>query len=243
MRHAVISDVHSNLEALKAVLSDIDRRGIKDILFLGDAVGYGPDPDECAKILFDRCTSLVIGNHDMAACGMMDAFMFNPRARFAIDWTASVLSDESRSALAALPLSVESDEAPGILMVHSNPAEPDKWLYLCIPLDGLSYISSMTRPVCLLGHSHVPFALEMTAGGEALEHTGPNMLIMEGSRYIINAGSVGQPRDRDPRACYVVLDDGLVEFVRVEYPIAETQQKMLKADLPRFLIERLAHGV
>ncbi len=241
MRYAVISDVHGNLEALKAVLKDIKKKKIPDILFLGDAVGYGPDPDECVEVLNSECKILLAGNHDGAVLGLTDIEYFNPYARAAVLWTRETMKKENASILKGLPISKEIEDKK-IFIVHSTPKEPKQWHYLLTLWDAEINFHYFGNKICLLGHSHQPFIIERLPSGEMLTYRG-EAKIGETERYIINAGSVGQPRDGDPRACYAVIDDGSVKLQRVEYDIEKTQDKMRMYGLPLPLIERLERGV
>jgi predicted phosphodiesterase len=240
MRLAFISDVHSNLEALQAVLSDIEKRNVSDIHFLGDAVGYGPNPNECIQTLGGTCSELLAGNHDWAVLGLTDIAYFNLYARAAVIWTDEVLSPENRKALEDFSL-IRNLEGLGLLLVHSSPVEPGDWNYLFTPSDAALAFYHFSQRICLVGHSHVPFIVEKPASGDVISH-GDSVDFSEGSRYIINVGSVGQPRDGDPRAAYAVLDEKGVRIYRVEYPVHETQEKMTAAKLPDSLVSRLSYG-
>lgn len=240
MHYAVISDVHSNLEALEAVLKDIKKRRIGEIIFLGDAVGYGPNPNECIEILKDNCKFFLAGNHDWASIGLTDIEYFNEYARMSILWTRSVLKEENRKVLEKFNLTMEIKKE-NIFLVHSTPKETDAWNYLLTLWDAEVNFHCFSQRICILGHSHRPFVIERLPSGEMVTYRNKSRL-GKSERYIINAGSLGQPRDRDPRACYAVLSDDGVEFVRVEYNIEETQRKMRNAGLPSHLIERLASG-
>lgn len=240
MRYAVISDVHSNLDALEAVLGDIDRRKIRDIIFLGDAVGYGPEPNECIELLAAQCRTLLAGNHDWGALGLTDICCFNDYARHAIEWTAGMLTDGSRTTLATFLLSAERKDEDA-LFVHATPREPGEWHYLLTLHDAEVNFDFFGNTFCFLGHSHQPFIVERISSGE-LVASKDEVRLNKGSRYIINAGSVGQPRDGDPRACYAVFDNDHVEIVRIPYNIETVQDKMRHEHLPHHLIERLSLG-
>lgn len=240
MRYAILSDVHANLEALEAVLSDLRLRNIDKILFLGDAVGYGPNPNECVEILKDCSAVMLAGNHDHAVVGLTSIEYFNDYASFGVEWTQSVLTPENFEFLKSLkPSSVlESDD---IFIVHSTPKEPEEWHYLLSLWDADVNFRYFQQKVCFLGHSHRSAIIEQPESGEMVTYKQGTDL-KAGNRYIVNAGSVGQPRDGDPRACYAIITDGKVEFIRVKYDIEKTQEKMRNAGLPAPLIERLAKG-
>ena len=240
MQCAVISDVHANMEALEAVLRDIGQRNIKDIIFLGDAVGYGPNPNECIDLLGSRCEILLAGNHDWGTVGLTDITYFNIYARHAIEWTMGIITDKSRKLLKSLPLRKELKDSD-ILFVHSTPKEPEEWHYLLTLRDAETNFHYFNNAFCFIGHSHEPFVVEKARSGELASYKG-SVYIETGRRYIINAGSVGQPRDGDPRACYAIIDDEKIDIIRVPYDIVSVQNKMRKEHLPDLLIERLAAG-
>jgi predicted phosphodiesterase len=240
MRFAVISDVHANLEALDRVLEETGREGIETILFLGDIVGYGPDPNKCLELIKERAEINIAGNHDRAAVDLADSRFFNPYAKAAIKWTHEVLIDENRRYISSLPLIQEVHN--DILLVHATPREPEKWHYLMTTVDALLNFEFFRNKICFIGHSHVPVIIELTAAGKIVYHS-EQVDIREGSRYLVNAGSVGQPRDRNPDAAYAVLHDNTIEIKRVSYDIVSTKKKMRDTGLPRFLIERLSRGI
>jgi len=239
-RYAVISDVHSNAEALRSVLRDINKRQVHDIFFLGDAVGYGPEPNESVELLKSECKTIIAGNHDWGVLGLTETGSFNKYARIALAWSRGVLTSDNNEILRTAPLKSEIS-GMGITLVHATPCEPAQWHYLLTLSDAEINFKYMHTDICFIGHSHRPFIIEMLPSGE-LRTDKQEMLKTAGSRYIINAGSIGQPRDRDPRACYAIVDEGRIELVRVAYDIQSTQKKMAEAGLPHMLIERLSYG-
>lgn len=240
MRYAVLSDVHSNLEAFKVVLTDVEQKRIEDIVFLGDAVGYGPDPNECIELLVERCKTLLAGNHDWGVLGLTDITYFNEYARYAIEWTRSMLAEKNSNILRSFPVKEESRN-DDILFVHSTPREPEEWHYLLTLWDAEINFRYFDNKFCFLGHSHYPFIIEKLPSEELITYK-ETARIKKSARYIINAGSVGQPRDGDPRACYAIIGDEKVEIVRIPYDIGSVQKKMRREHLPSFLIERLLVG-
>lgn len=240
MHLAILSDVHANLDALDAVLQDVDIKKIRDILFLGDAVGYGPDPNECVELIKERCNVIVAGNHDWGVIGRTDITYFNEYARTAIEWTVEVLTEENLRILKSFPIQ-EKMEKEDMLLVHSTPKEPEEWHYLLSLWDAEINFDYFHSKYCFLGHSHFPFIIEKLPSGELLTYK-EKASKGQAERYIMNVGSVGQPRDGDPRASYAVVDDEKMEIVRVSYNIGAVQKKMRKAGLPSLLIERLAAG-
>jgi predicted phosphodiesterase len=240
-RYAVISDVHANAEALKSVLRDIRNKRINDIFFLGDAVGYGPEPNESVGLLKSECNTIIAGNHDWGVLGLTDTGDFNEYARTALVWTRGALTADNREILGTAPLKAELMEKD-ITLVHATPFEPEKWHYLLTLSDAEINFEYLHTGICFIGHSHRPFIIEISLSGK-LKTNKREMHKAEGCRYIVNAGSVGQPRDGDPRACYAIVDEGRIELPRAEYDIRSTQKRMEKAALPRPLIERLSYGL
>jgi diadenosine tetraphosphatase ApaH/serine/threonine PP2A family protein phosphatase len=243
VRYAVLSDVHGNLEALEAVLADVDRQRPDAVVCLGDTVGYGPDPNECASRIQALGGPVLAGNHDLAAAGALDVSDFTPMARLAIEWTIGVVSSETRRWLASLPARLET---PHFLGVHGSPRDPIEEYILDLPTS-LAIFSEHPFSLCLVGHSHVPGAFVLEADGtlSARElQIGEATPLVATSRYIINVGSVGQPRDGDPRAAYVLLDAeaATVTLRRLPYTILATQEKMTTRGLPVPLAQRLALG-
>jgi predicted phosphodiesterase len=238
----VFSDVHGNVEALDAVLDRLDKEGVDKMYCLGDLVGYGPEPDECVKRVLSIASRTVLGNHDEAAAFSLTAEDFNSMARTAITWTQSVLSTESKKKLAALPPKVHED---GILLVHASPQNPEEWTYIFYLGDAIQAFKAMDEPLCLTGHSHVPMAFVRDKDGNVF--TGPSdlLLLESGKTYIVNPGSVGQPRDGDPRSSCGVFDtaEGSFTWLRVPYPVTSVQRKMEARKLPRSLIDRLSLGL
>ena len=243
MRCLLISDVHGNLAALEAVILDA---GQFDMIWcLGDMVGYGPNPNECLALLRKYPHICLAGNHDWAVLGKLDMRGFNTDARSADLWTRSVLDDEALAYLDALePQRVEQD----FTLVHGSPRQP-VWEYILDPLTAeLNFPIFRTR-VCLVGHTHVPTSFYMpdTNDDHLCEPRAPRYhqpVSLTSGRWIVNPGSVGQPRDGNPRSAYAILDSEArtLEHRRVEYPIETTQRRMRDVKLPYRLIERLAMG-
>jgi predicted phosphodiesterase len=239
--YAVVSDVHANARALRAVLEDIKKRGICDIYFIGDAVGYGPDPNTAVELLGSECEIMLAGNHDWGAGGLVSTESFNENARIALAWTRGALRDSSLEILRTSPLKAEP-AGKGITLVHATPFEPEQWHYLLRLSDAEINFRYMQTDICFVGHSHKPFIIVMSPSGELRMHK-QEVKKLTGCRYIVNTGSVGQPRDGDPRACYAIVEDDVIGLARVEYDIRGTQKKMEELHLPRPLIERLSLGL
>ncbi|MSR81883.1 MAG: metallophosphoesterase [Candidatus Latescibacteria bacterium] len=237
MRLAVLSDIHANLEALEAVRRAGQERGVERWVCLGDIVGYGADPQACLEQVRQGMAFCVMGNHDQAVAGLGDLEYFNPWARQAVEWTAAQLRPEQRQYLAGLPLSATEGDT---LYVHAHPANPGGWGYVLNAPEACTALEATSARLCFIGHSHQPLAC--TAGG--LLSTEDVIGLRPGERYLVNAGSVGQPRDGNWRACFLVWDQGdnTLEFVRSDYDLQKAQAKILSAGLPPFLAQRLAQG-
>jgi diadenosine tetraphosphatase ApaH/serine/threonine PP2A family protein phosphatase len=241
VKTGVVSDVHSNIEALQAVLARLRDIGVEQVLCCGDIVGYGPDPRACIAAVRELVGPVVAGNHDWGVLGRTPATSFNFTARAAIRWTATEARGEDRAYLASLPLTLSH---PPFFLVHCAPSDPEGWGYVLSPTEAEAELAACDEPVCLLGHSHQPLVVEKEPGEPARILVGERFTIRPGARYLINAGSVGQPRDGDPRASCLVVDSETDEagFERVEYDIPAVQRKIVSAGLPSFLAERLATG-
>lgn len=222
---ALISDIHANLEALDRVLKDIKDRKIKKVICLGDLVGYGANPNECVERVSEVADIVIAGNHDWAVLGKTDYSNFNPVARAAVEWTKKNTKPQNIEFLNRLGLTA-SLKGPSLFFVHSTPRMPKEWNYLFDLIEFEYQFNYFTERGCFIGHSHEPACVRLENG--TVEALSLNPLKMEkDSRYIINVGSVGQPRDLDPRAAYAVVDAKAqaVELIRLAYDIAATQKK------------------
>ncbi len=237
MRVGIVSDIHGNWEALSAVSSALEKERVEEVWCLGDIVGYGPDPQECIKWVKQNCRLTVCGNHDKAVCREEEATFFNHIARKAIMWTCEQLSEEEIRFLDSLPYTISLGE---ILLVHSSPESPRSWGYILNEWDAERAFENCEERLIFVGHTHRPQAYEYRAG-EALRSEFP-VTIKLNIRYLINPGSVGQPRDRDPRASFGILEDETFRLLRVEYDIEKTQAKMYERGLPEHLAKRLEIG-
>lgn len=241
MRILVLSDVHANLAAFEAVLADSAGKWDK-IWFLGDLVGYGPNPNECVELLRQYEHTALSGNHDWAALDKLDISGFNDEARKAVLWTRNTLTEESTAFLDALPAKLLQDQ---FTMAHASPRHP-VWEYILDYETAAENFQHFTTPYCLVGHTHIPILIAEDKDDEllVLTPTYRETIYLEETRTIINPGSVGQPRDSDPRASYALLniEDLTWEFHRVEYPIEETQAQIREHGLPDALAARLAYG-
>lgn len=242
MRYAILSDVHANLDALEAVLADVDAAGAEGLICLGDFVGYGPEPNECVERLRDRLSVALAGNHDLAALDRLDARHFNLFARLAVEWTRQRLEEPVRRYLEALSPQQEHD---GLWFVHGSPRDPVEEYILDLETADDNFREAGFE-ICFFGHTHYP--VWFTHDGERTRMRalvpGEPARLGPGTRHLVNVGSVGQPRDGDPRAAYCLFDSNarVLELRRLPYPIESVQGKMQERGLPRPLWERLAEG-
>jgi len=242
LRYAFIADIHGNLDALLAVLADLDGQQIDEIACLGDIVGYAADPARCIAVVRERARHVVAGNHDYAAAGRISCEEFNEFARSAIMWTRRQLSDEEKEWLGQLLLVMHLD---AFSIVHSSLWRPEDFNYIESGQDAAECFREMQKPLCFVGHSHVPVVFFDTSASVMplyrLDLSSP--VLVEG-RMIVNVGSVGQPRDEDPRAAYGIYDSdaNTVLIRRVTYDIEAAADKVRAAGLPELLAFRLRLG-
>ncbi|MFN0158328.1 MAG: metallophosphoesterase family protein [Bacteroidota bacterium] len=240
MRFAIISDIHSNLPALEAVLVKITELGVDSVLCLGDTIGYGPFPNECVDLVRKNCVLSVKGNHDSGVLGETSIDDFNQFGQDAIRWTDKNLLDDYRSYIAKAPLIAVYE---GLTIVHSSPDTPGDWKYVMTMHHARESFKAFSTDICFIGHTHVPVVI-----GEDSTINSFHPPRREGnpiSRFLINVGSVGQPRDGNPHAAFGVLDtiDWSYTLVRTEYDIKKTASAITSAGLPKALAQRLFQGV
>lgn len=245
MKALIASDIHSNLEALDAVIADAESAGgFNQLWSLGDLVGYGPNPSEVIDALRERDHLAVVGNHDLAAVGDIGLEWFNPIAADANAWTASVLDDDRKGFIRAQPRVLEVDDHE-FTLVHGSLRDPI-WEYVTTSSAVRACLSRCETHRCLVGHTHIPITCRMDAAGEisVIPPRPDDPLPLRQDRLLINPGSVGQPRDGDPRASYAIYDSAAqtLTYRRAEYDIEKTQRKILSLGLPPFLSDRLARG-
>jgi diadenosine tetraphosphatase ApaH/serine/threonine PP2A family protein phosphatase len=240
MRYLLISDIHSNLEALEASLAAAERLEPYQLMCLGDVMGYGADPAACLDLVGDQANLILAGNHDLAVAGVISYEGFNPIARQSIDWTHNVLSPEDRELLSNLPLQyVDGDYC----FTHASPIDPMKFAYIRALEDVAEVFNHIGQKFCFVGHTHLPVLVRMNEKTGKIEVVRETKVYVEDHyRYFVNVGSLGQPRDNNPDACMVLLDEdvGSIEFLRVPYDIAASQEKILSEGLPSYLAERLS---
>lgn len=239
MRYAVLADIHSNLEALDVVLADAKDQKCTHYSCVGDVVGYGANPKECLDIVRDMNMPCVKGNHDEYCSSNEELEGFNPHAAQAVGWTRNQLSDDDRQWLKDLKY---VRLVASFSMVHATLDGPQRWGYVFDKLAAAASFTYQNTSVCFFGHTHVPVAFirdTFVRGG-----TYSKFKVEPGKKYFVNVGAVGQPRDGNPKAAYVVYDlnEGTIEIRRLDYDIAKAQKKILAAGLPPRLAERLAFG-
>jgi len=241
---AIISDIHGNVEALESVLQDIAGAGCAKTYCLGDVVGYGPTPNEACARVRELGIETIQGNHDEAV-GLdipLQEALLSPLAYKSLLWTRKVLAPDHRRWLNQLPRSIRIPELNACLF-HASPKRPERWEYITSRYQAWDVLEDQNETLCFIGHTHQPYVWVLTAGGVEEEKPG-TIAINPDNRYLINVGSVGQPRDHDPRCSYVIVDgySGKVLFRRVDYPVSVTQQRIREQQLTDRLAERLALG-
>lgn len=247
MRYLILSDIHSNLEALQKCL-EVAQGRYEEVLCLGDLVGYGPDPNPAVEAVEKTAPVIIRGNHDKACCGIIGGEDFNPYARMATLWTREQLTARNLALLRNLPSGPV--DVNGFQLMHGSPRDEDE--YLAGPEEAMAALQSIRSQVALFGHTHLQGGFQLNADGvfQIIRFYGQRdgciftLQLEEGTRYLINPGSVGQPRDRDWRAAFAIFDSDRrrVEYYRTSYDLPRTQEKMRRAGLPEPLITRLEFG-
>lgn len=241
MKIIVYSDIHSNLEALLAVEEAIKKEGEVKKIFIGDVVGYGANPNECVEKVANSASYALAGNHDHAVLELTDTSSFNPYAKAAIAWTKNAITPSSRKFLESMKLKRFSED---LCFVHATPHQPEKWNYILTLQSARTNFDYFDAPICFIGHSHVPIIITQNSNRECSIHNGLSLKIEENHKYIVNIGSVGQPRDGNPQASFAIYDseEKTVHIKRVSYDISTAQQKIIDAGIPKYLADRLQYG-
>jgi diadenosine tetraphosphatase ApaH/serine/threonine PP2A family protein phosphatase len=240
MRYAILGDIHGNSEALQAVLKLIKKQNIDTLLCIGDIVGYGADPGECVKLIRREKIISVAGNHDYAAAGLNDTDNFNSYAAAAVAWTKEKLSKTHLAFLAKLPLTKTIEN---FMLVHAGPKSPHTWGYIRDEQSAQINIKALKQNLCFIGHSHIPITIY--GNNKECEYFFKTEFVLDSThKYIINVGSVGQPRDNNPKACFAIYDTKVnsVRIIRIPYDIELTKKKILENGLPPTLAHRLSKG-
>jgi predicted phosphodiesterase len=238
MKTGIISDIHGNLHALQAVAEELEREKVDEIWCLGDVVGYGAFPNECLQWAMENCKHFILGNHELALLNLIDLSMLNDYAARTIIRTKEVLKTELLDLLITKGVQTLISQ---FQLVHDTPESPGSMKYILTLEDAYYSLIRQVRPVCFFGHTHIPVAYK-------LESASPNrvrasVIKLEKGRYLINPGSVGQPKDKNPDAAFIILDEKTVCFRRVKYNVKSAAKAILKAGLPEFLAARLLLGV
>ncbi|MFA6034382.1 MAG: metallophosphoesterase family protein [Myxococcota bacterium] len=243
MKLCIISDIHGNVDALRRVCSGIDAENPDKVVCLGDVVGYGANPNECCDIVKSIAEVTVMGNHDATVCGRMSGDYYYDAVNDVLRWTSGQLTDSNMEWLSGLPFTARLD---GMLLSHGSPAAPDEFDYIFTPEQAQYAFESSAGlpPLMFLGHSHL-CKVFMSLEGDVLELLSASMMLRDAAKYIISVGSVGQPRDYDPRACFAVLDTGAksFRFERLEYDFKAAGTRIEEAGLPIEFASRLHLGV
>jgi predicted phosphodiesterase len=242
LRYALFGDIHGNLEALEVVMAQFEREGVDEYICLGDIVGYGANPKECLEIVQSKCSSgrVVAGNHDHAICGKLNIDFFNSYARQAVLWTREQLSRDDIAYLHALDLVQRVDDS--LTVVHGTLNFPEMFDYITTSYDAHLTLELLETPVCFLGHSHVPVTFFQ---GPTVTFSMDAEIEIRGDRKtLVNIGSVGQPRDENPKAAYAIYDTDQqkVWVKRIDYDVDKAGRKIMAAGLPEILAERLKYG-
>jgi len=239
MKYAILGDIHANLEALDRVLEDAEEQNVTDYVCMGDLVGYNANPVECLEKIRALNCPVVRGNHDHYCSHDLDLSGFHPMAADVVDWTRKQLTQEQQDYLYNLPYRLQVET---FTIVHATLDAPENWGYVFDKFDAEASINYQTTNMCFYGHTHVPIAFEK--GDEIRSGLYSKIKIQLGKKYFINVGSVGQPRDGDPRAAYVIFDmlNNKIELRRLDYDIKKAQEKVLAAGLPSRVASRLAVG-
>lgn len=241
MKYGIFADIHSNLEAFETVLEALRLEGVQRYLCVGDIVGYGANPAECIQRIKELDSIAVCGNHDWASVGLLDASYFNPVASQAVAWTEKHLLAKDRKFLRALKLIYHGET---FTLVHGTLNDAGEFHYIYDAYTARNTLKLMPASICFVGHSHIPLIISKKQDNKISYLLEPKIEISPGVVYVVNVGSVGQPRDGDPRASFCTYDSDkkIVEMKRVSYDLKKAQSKIIKTGLPQGLAWRLAEG-
>jgi predicted phosphodiesterase len=241
MKFIILSDIHSNWEAITEFSKIIKEINVDEILCGGDIVGYGADPSLSIDYVQREKYQVVLGNHDAAVIDMVDTKYFNEYAKLAIEWTKKNINESQMNFLKNLPISIEKEN---FILFHSSPYRPAEWNYIITYGDAKRAMDSFNKQICFVGHSHQPIIIVSDEKNNIRAYFESEVIIERNKKYIINVGSIGQPRDGNPKGCFVIYDEEkkLIKFCRFSYNIFLAQEKIIKAGLPHFLGTRLFFG-
>lgn len=241
MRYAIFADIHSNLEAMEAVENALKKEKPDEYLCVGDIVGYGANPGECIDKVRRLASIIIAGNHDWAVAGKFDIGYFNIYAKKAVLWTQQNITEEEKNFLSHLPLIYETQL---FTLIHGTLIHPEDFGYVIDNVGAKENMQIQKTPFCFIGHSHIPEIYTITEEDLVLGEESKEIIAVKENKYLINVGSVGQPRDGDPRAAYCIFDTDKksISIKRVEYDVKKTCNKILAAGLPQILAYRLLEG-
>ncbi len=242
MKCVLFADIHSNLEAFQAVREEFEKEKIDEYICLGDIVGYAANPNECIKLVRElNLLTTIAGNHDWASVGKVDINYFNPIAKEAILWTQRQLTEENKGFLQNLPLTKEFDD---FVIAHGSLYSPQEWHYISVLQEAKKNFECQNRKICFIAHSHKSFFVSQNPEGNQEVIRATKVFLKDGYKYLVNIGSVGQPRDGNPDACYCLYDTTKkeIEIKRISYEIKKAQDKIISAGLPQELAWRLSLG-
>ncbi|MFC1584784.1 metallophosphoesterase family protein [Fibrobacterota bacterium] len=241
MIYGIYSDIHSNLEALRSVLESMGQHGVQRRVCLGDAVGYGPFPNECIELIQQNSEVVILGNHDSVALSRESSEQFNFFARNAINWTREVLTPESSDTMQRWPYLIDE---PPLAFVHASPRSPADWTYIATLDEAVDAFHYFSQKICFIGHTHLPVIVIMRGEQSFFVSDSFHHKVSQNERLLVNVGSVGQPRDGITEASWCVCNSDTleVEIIRVPYDVKKTQDAMRKKGIDDFLINRLALG-
>ncbi len=239
MRIAILADIHANLEALDKAFEILKTKRVDQTVCLGDVIGYGANPNECLARVREMISHVLLGNHDQASLDLTGAESFNPYALSSAHWTSQQLTEDNKQYLRTLPYTMQLEN---VFFVHASPFQPEEWHYIISSADARDNFDHFQQPVCFVGHSHVAGMFMSNHSGHIAVKRGWN--IRPGEKYIVNVGSVGQPRDGDWRLSFGIFDTEkwTYEHIRSEYDVQTASRKILQAGLPRILGERILVG-
>ncbi|ADY72975.1 metallophosphoesterase [Desulfurobacterium thermolithotrophum DSM 11699] len=238
MKVGIISDIHGNIHALQAVAEELEKEQVDEVWCLGDVVGYGAFPNECLQWIEDNCTHFVLGNHELALLNLVDISMLNDYAARTILWTKEVLKEKFLDFLMSKGVQVLTSK---FQLVHDTPESSGSMKYILTIEDAYHGLIRQVRQVCFFGHTHIPTVFKLEVANPDRIRT--SIVKLKKGRYLINPGSVGQPRDRNPEASFIIFDGKTIYFRRVKYDVKSAAKAILKAGLPKFLAARLLVGV
>ena len=242
MKIALISDIHGNFDALKAAAREIERQQVDRIYSLGDVIGYGAEPEACVSWVDSNCDGCLTGNHEMMLLNGMDHDQCTPEVCKSVEWTKNIIGDHAKSIISLWPMALTISD---MILVHASPHCPEMFNYIMGFFDSQKAFEVMKEEVCFFGHTHYAAVIEENRSGNPKYHKNPFEISLEkGKRYLLNVGSIGQPRNNDPDAQWMIydMDQRKCSFHKTFYPVKEAQKKIISAGLPLVFARRLTRG-